>query len=149
MLDLLERRYRAPGVDTVPADSQGEPWHLETLKKEVTRIAKLAGIVHINFGGKGGAQRNRRKHLYDVRGTFVTHLKTKTDLSDAEIVGIMVWSVEQVTRIRRIDVDDTARQIALGKRIAPSLTPRCMSQRCGSGVLTAGWGSWHCLLRPL
>ena len=124
VLDLLEGRYRAPGVDTVLVNSHGEPWNLDTLSKEVTRIAKLAGIMHVDFGGEGGAQRKRRKHLHDVRGTFVTYLMTETDLSDAEIAGIMAWSVEEVTRIRRIYVDDTARQIALGKRIARGLTPR-------------------------
>ncbi|PCG14250.1 hypothetical protein [Sphingomonas adhaesiva] len=124
VLDLLERRYRAPGVDTVLVNSNGEPWNLDTLSKEVTRIAKLAGIVHVDSGGKGGTQRKRGKHLHDVRGTFVTYLMTETDLSDAEIAGIMAWSVEEVTRIRRIYVDDTARQIALGKRIARGLAKR-------------------------
>jgi integrase len=124
VLDLLEGQFRAPGVETVLVNSYGKPWHLDTLSKEVTRIAKLAGIVHLDLDGEGGAERKRHKHLHDVRGTFATYLMTETDLTDAEIASIMGWSVEEVTRIRRIYVDDTARQIALGKRIARGLAKR-------------------------
>lgn len=124
VLELLKVRSRVSGVDTVLVNPRGRPWHLDTLSKEVARIAKLAGIVHIDVDEEGGPPRRRRKHLHDVRGTFATYLMTETDLADAEIASIMGWSVDEVTRIRRIYVDDTARQIALGKRIARGLTPR-------------------------
>ena len=43
---------------------------------------------------------------------------TTTDLTDTEIAAIMGWSEDEVTRIRRIYVDDVARTVALGRRIA-------------------------------
>jgi hypothetical protein len=45
-------------------------------------------------------------------------------MNGRRIASIMGWSVEEVTRIRRACVDDTARQIALGKRIARGLAKR-------------------------
>ena len=60
----------------------------------------------------------RRKHLQDVRGIFATRLMTTTDLGNEEIASIMGWSPAEVERIRRIYVDDAARNVALGRRIA-------------------------------
>ena len=80
----------------------------------MTRIAKKAGITHVD----DETGRTKSKHLHDVRGTFATRLMTTTDLTDREIAGIMGWSEEEVERIRRIYVDDTARNVALGRRIA-------------------------------
>jgi integrase len=120
VLTRLKDHPRAPGVDTVLVNPKGRPWNLDTLTKEVSRIAKLAGIFHVEADQAGQCDR-RHKHLHDARGTFATHLMTTTDLTDAEIASIMGWSEAEVERIRRIYVDDTARQIALGKRIARGL----------------------------
>ena len=119
-LAKLKDQPRASGVDTVLVNPKGRPWNLDTLTKEVSRIAKLAGIFHVEVGEAGQSGR-RHKHLHDARGTFATYLMTTTDLTDAEIASIMGWSEAEVERIRRIYVDDTARQIALGKRIARGL----------------------------
>lgn len=100
--------------------SSPRPGNLNTLTKEVTRIAKLAGIFHVGVDEAGRSGR-RHKHLHDARSTFATYLMTTTDLTDADIASIMGWSEAEVEHIRRIYVDDTARQIALGKRIARGL----------------------------
>jgi len=42
----------------------------------------------------------------------------RIDLTDAEIADIMGRSENEVARIRRIDIDDVARTVAIGKRIA-------------------------------
>lgn len=60
----------------------------------------------------------KSKHLDDLRGTFGTKLMTTTDLTDKEIAGIVGRSEEEVERIRRIYVDDSAPNMALGRRIA-------------------------------
>lgn len=118
VLDRLRTRHREQGVDTVLVTTAGRPWNLDTLSKEVTRVARKAGIVHTEPDEAGGAPVVRRKHLHDVRGTFATRLMTTTDLSNEEIASIMGWSPEEIERIRRIYVDDTARNVALGRRIA-------------------------------
>ncbi len=43
---------------------------------------------------------------------------TTSDLGNEKIASIMGWSPAEVERIRRIYVDDTARNVALGRRIA-------------------------------
>lgn len=117
ILDRLRSRHRQPGVDTVLVTAAGRPWNLDTLSKEVTRIANNAGIIHVD--PETGVR--KRKHLHDVRGTFATKLMTATNLNNQEIAGIMGWSPEEVERIRRIYVDDSARNVALGQRIAGKL----------------------------
>lgn len=114
VLDRLRERTRAEGVDTVLATSAGRPMTLDTLSKEVAKIAKEAGIVHVD----DETGERKRKHLHDVRGTFATRLMTTTDLTNREVASIMGWSEEEVDRIRRIYVDDTAMNVALGRRIA-------------------------------
>ena len=42
VLERVRPRYRAAGVETVLVTSSGQPWHLDTLTKEVSRIADLA-----------------------------------------------------------------------------------------------------------
>lgn len=117
VLERLRTRYRAPGVETVLVKAAGEPWKLDTLSKEVSRIAKLAGIEHID--AESGVRKS--KHLHDVRGSFATLLMTTTDLTDEEIADIMGWSPDEVRRIRIIYVDDAARTVAIGRRIAGKL----------------------------
>ena len=114
MLDRLKTRQRGDGVETVLVNPAGQAWHLDTLSEEVARVAQKAGIVHVDE--ETGAR--KRKHLHDVRGTFATCLMTVTDLTDAEVAAIMGWLEEEVSRIRRIYVDDVARTVALGRRIA-------------------------------
>ena len=46
---------------------------------------------------------------------------TDTDLNDKEIADIMAWSPEQVAHIQYVYVDDNARVVAIGKRIARGL----------------------------
>jgi hypothetical protein len=121
VLERLRTRNRAADVDTVLVTSAGQPWNLDTLTKEVTRIAKKAGIVHVEEGRPGEPPIRHRKHLRDVRGTYATRLMTTTDLTDEEIAGIMGWSPDEVKRIRAIYVDDVARTAALGRRIARGL----------------------------
>lgn len=118
VLERLRSRPRAAGVNTVLVNSKGRPWNLDTLSREVARIAQKAGIMHVEQGEPGQPPILRRKHLHDVRGTFATRLMTTTDLTDEEIAGIMSWSPDEVKRIRAIYVDDTARNVALGRRIA-------------------------------
>jgi integrase len=117
ILERLRDRPRQIGVDTVLVTKKGIPWNLDTLSKEVSRIARAAGIVHIDEE----TGRRINKHLHDVRGTFATWLMTETDLDDQEIAAIMGWSPADVARIRKIYVDDVARTVALGRRIAGGL----------------------------
>lgn len=121
VLSDLRDRHRGPGVETILVTRAGLPWNLDTLTHEVTRIAKKAGIVHVDVPEKDKPPRTRRKHLHDVRGTFVTRLMTTTDLTDEEIADIMGWSPADIRRIRTIYVDDHARSVALGRRIARGL----------------------------
>ncbi|MBY9062632.1 hypothetical protein K7957_06780 [Sphingomonas yunnanensis] len=117
----LRNRHRDPGVETISVTRSRQPWNLDTLTHEVTRIVEKAGVVHIDVPEKDKPPRTRRKHLHDVRGTFVTRLMTTTDLTDEEIADIMAWSPADVRRIRTIYVDDHPRSVALGRRIARGL----------------------------
>lgn len=81
----LRNRHRGPGVETILVTRAGQPWNLDTLTKEVTRIAEKAGIVHVDVPEKGKPPRARRKHLHDIRGTFATRLMTTTDLTDERL----------------------------------------------------------------
>lgn len=117
VLERLRRVRRAAGTVTVLVSPSGQPWNLDTLSKAVSRVAREAGIHHIDEDGT-----RRGKHLHDVRGTFVTRLAVTTDLTDVEIAGIMGWSPQEVARIRSIYVEDAARYTALGRRIARGRT---------------------------
>lgn len=117
VLALLETRFRQPGVETVLVTKAGLPWIGDKLTKEVAVVRKQAGIVHID----DETGRPRAKHLHDARGSYATKLMTGTDLNDKEIADIMAWSPEQVAHIRHVYVDDSARVVAIGKRIARGL----------------------------
>lgn len=80
--------------------------------------ARFDAGPHLEANEAGGPPVARRKHLHDVRGTFATRLMTTTDLGNEEIASIMGWSPAEVERIRRIYVDDAARNVALGHHIA-------------------------------
>lgn len=115
----LRDRHRAPGVDTVLATARGQSRNLNTLSREVTRLAKKAGVAHVDTPKPGHAPRIRSKHLHDIRGTCATRLMTTTDLIDEEIAkqhGLP--PPDEDRRIRTIYVDDQARNVALGRWIA-------------------------------
>ena len=114
LLKELADRPRAEGVDNVIVDADGLPWVPDRLSKAIHKIRDAAGIVHVDEE----TGRTRKKHLHDVRGTFATFLMTQTDLSDMEIADIMGWSPEEVSRIRKVYVDDSAKVVAIGQRIA-------------------------------
>lgn len=72
MLRRLRTRHRADGVDTVLVNAQGLPWNLDTLSKEVSRIAKKAGIVHVEPPEPGKPPVTCGKHMPDMRGASAT-----------------------------------------------------------------------------
>lgn len=117
VLNDLARRPRAEGITTILVTAEGRPWHPDTLSKAIARVRDHAGIIHIDEE----TGKVREKHLHDARGTFATKLMTQTDLNDAEIADIMAWSPEQVSNIRRVYVDQTARIVAVGRRISGAL----------------------------
>lgn len=57
---------RASDVNTVLVTNAGQPWNLDTQSKEVTRIAKAAGIAHVDATKPGQPPRIRSKHLHDA-----------------------------------------------------------------------------------
>jgi integrase len=114
LLAELRTRPRQPGVDEVLVNSRGLPWTGDGFGGSFNRVRDHAGIVHVDQ--ESGEE--KRKHLHDVRGTFVTKLITSTDLTDREIATLMAWSPERVGTIRRVYVDDAAVVVALGQRIS-------------------------------
>lgn len=113
LLNELSTRPRALGVETVLVDDNGAAWTPDRLTKAVGKVRDLLGITHIDED-TGVA---RKKHLHDARGTFATKLMIGPNLTDQEIADIMGWSPEEVLRIRRVYVDQTAVVVALGERI--------------------------------
>lgn len=111
---------RAQGTENLLVTSKGVPWSPNYLSKEVLRLARKAGIEHVDED----AGTKKMKHLHDLRGTFATRLMIGPQLTNQEIAGIMAWSPEQVDRIRRIYVDDTAVNVAIGRRIAANCKPK-------------------------
>lgn len=73
--------------------------------------AKAVGIV-LDIAGA----LNIDRHLHDAKGTFVTRLKTNTDLTDQEIAGLVDWSVANVQSIINRYVSGAAVSQALLKR---------------------------------
>ena len=70
-------------------------------------------------------------------------MTTTTDLVDEEIADIMGWSPEEVRRIRTIYVDDHARNVALGRRIARGIVNRSLAGGQNSArSLFAGVAQW-------
>jgi hypothetical protein len=55
--------------------------------------------------------------LHDIfRGTFVTRL-CRAGITDQEIADIVAWSPQNVSRVRRMYIDDAAVVVALSERI--------------------------------
>lgn len=114
LLKELRALPRAEGVRNVLVGASGRPWKPESMTTAVIGITKAAGIAEPAQPELGLPE--RRKHLHDCRGTFVTHL-CRAGLTDEEIANIAAWSVESVSRIRRTYVDDAAVVVALSERI--------------------------------
>ena len=116
---MLREVSRAEGTQTLLVTADGLPWELNALSKAIGRLVKQAGIAHID----PDTGERKPKHLHDLRGTFATRLMTQVHLTNEEIAGIMGWAPDEVERIRRIYVDDAARSVAIGRRIAPKCKP--------------------------
>lgn len=114
LLSDLRTRERARGVETVLVNSFGEPWSADGFGGSFNRIRDHAQVAYID--PDTGA--HSAKHLHDLRGTFCTKLLTHHGLSDDEAAGIMGWSVEKVSSIRRVYVDDAALIGSLAKRMS-------------------------------
>jgi hypothetical protein len=111
LIEELRTRPRKEGVDTLLVNSHGRAWSADALGKRFGEVARHANIVHREIG-----EDDRPKHLHDVRGTFVTHL-CRMQLTDDQIASIVAWSPQNVSRIRRVYVDDAAVVVAIGRRI--------------------------------
>lgn len=117
----LLTRTRQPGVRTLLVNSEGRSWTPGSLTQAFNQVRDFAnggrGIVHPGDEDLGEA--DRRKHLHDCRGTFVTRLcRLDPPLTNDEIARIVAWSPANVERIRRTYVDDAAIVVALGERIS-------------------------------
>lgn len=118
LLAELRALPRAEGVNHVLVGARGRPWKPESMTEAVIAVAKAGGIAQPAVPELD--QPERRKHLHDCRGTFVTHL-CRAGLTDEEIANITAWSVDSVSRIRRTYVDDAAIVVALSERIRRAL----------------------------
>ncbi len=113
LLMELQSRSRLPGVENVLVDANGAAWTPDRLTKAFNRVRDEAAIMHLD-PETGEA---RRKHLHDARGTFATKLMTGGDLTDQQIAEMMGWSPLNVSRIRRVYVDQQAVVVAVGQRL--------------------------------
>lgn len=114
LLKELRALPREQGVRNVLVGTRGRPWKPESLTEAVIALSKQGNIVQPSQPDLEIPE--RRKHLHDCRGTFVTHL-CRAGLTDEEIANICAWSVDSVSRIRRTYVDDAAVVVALTQRI--------------------------------
>lgn len=118
LLAELRTRPRLPGVTTALVNSFGRPWTPASLTQAFNQVRDFAGIIHKGHSELG--EEDRKKHLHDCRGTFVTKL-CRAGLTDDEIARIVAWSSQNVARIRRTYVDDAATVVALSERINRAL----------------------------
>lgn len=114
LIARLRATPRLPGVRTLLVNSHGRPWPAASLTQAVNQIRDHAKIVQPANPDLGEPE--RKKHLHDCRGTYVTHL-CRAGLTDEEIANIVAWSKENVARIRRTYVDDATVVVALSERI--------------------------------
>jgi integrase len=125
LIEALKARPRLPGVRTLLVNSEGRPWTPGSLTQAFNQVRDFAnggaGIVHP--GNAELEEPDRKKHLHDCRGTFVTKLCRIMDppLTDRQIAELVSWSEHNVGRIRRTYVDDAAVVVALGERISRAL----------------------------
>ena len=113
LLTVLSSREREPGVTTLLLNSRGLAWTDDGLGGSFNRVRNAAKIVHVD--AETGVE--RKKRLHDVRGTFATRL-IMSGLSNDEVADVMGWSVDQVSTIRRLYVDQARVIVAIGERIA-------------------------------
>ena len=68
-------------------------------------------------------EKDRSKHLHDLRETFATKLMTLPGggLTNFQIATVMGWSEAQVATIRKRYVDEAAIIVAIGERIAEAV----------------------------
>lgn len=125
LIEELKTRPRLPGVTTLLVNSEGRPWTPGSLTQAFNQVRDFAngraGILHA--GNAELEEPDRKKHLHDCRGTFVTKLCRIMDppLTDRQIAELVSWSEHNVGRIRRTYVDDAAVVVALGERISRAL----------------------------
>lgn len=113
LLEELRSRSRKDGVTNVLVNSYGEPWSASGFGGSFNRIRDEAEIFYLD---EESGERIR-KHLHDLRGTFCTKLMTTMDLTDREVADMMGWSVDNVSTIRRVYVDQSHVVRALGERM--------------------------------
>lgn len=120
LLEELRTRFRKPGVETVLVGTLGEPLAPATVTTQFHKYRGLvnggAGIVH---KAEHADEKDRAKHLHDLRGTFATKLMTLPGggLSDSQIAMIMGWDEKKASAIRKRYVDEAAIVVAIGRRI--------------------------------
>lgn len=113
LLEELASRPRKEGVKNVLVNSFGEAWSASGFGGSFNRIRDEARIFH--HDEETGEQ--IRKHLHDLRGTFCTKLMTTMVISDREVADMMGWSIDNVSTIRRVYVDQSHFVRALGERM--------------------------------
>lgn len=113
LLDELQSRPRQAGVDNILVDDSGKPWHPDRLTRAFAMVRDALGIFHVDEE----TGQIRKKHLHDLRGTFVTKLIVETDLGNEDIARVMGWSPLEVETIRLVYVDQDAYAASLGNRI--------------------------------
>jgi len=118
LLAELRTRQRGEGVETVLVDQSGKPWSPDRFTKAIARVRDEAGIVHVD----PETGRERKLHLHDARGTFATRLMlAKPNISDKDVADLMGWSPENVARIRHVYVDQSAKVVAMARRLRGAL----------------------------
>lgn len=122
LIEELRTRPRQMGADTLLVNGLGRPWSPAAFTQAFNQVRDFAagGVGIVQTGDARLGERDRKKHLHDCRGTFVTRL-CRTDLTNEEIARIVAWSPENVERIRRTYVDDAAVVVALSERINRAL----------------------------
>jgi integrase len=118
LIERLKALPRKAGVRNLLVTSRGTPWQPASMTEAVIALCKEGNIAQPAVPELDIPE--RRKHLHDCRGTFVTHL-CRAGLTNEEIANVVAWSVESVDRIRRTYVDDAAIVVALSERIRRAL----------------------------
>lgn len=118
LIERLRSRPRQPGVRNLLVTSFGKPWEPASITAAFNKARDEANIIHP--GDPAIDTIDRKKHLHDCRGTFVTKL-CRAGLNNEQIARVAAWSPENVDRIRRTYVDDAAVVVALSRQISGSV----------------------------
>jgi integrase len=108
LLDELATRTRKRGVSTVLVHAFGGSWTPPSFGHAFGLVRDELDIRHSD---------GRKKHLYDVRGTYASRL-VLLGLSDQQIGDILGWSTAQVSEVRKLYVQDDAAIIAISEKLA-------------------------------